>query len=87
MLRRNGSDDTRFTELGRDVGKELPRTEPVVCMLFAGSKPKNTGGNLPSMHTFRGYLRDNHCSTNVLSTVYSPLFASRVCDTVETGLI
>ena len=41
----------------------------------------------PSQHacSFRGYLRDNH-RTNVLSTV-PPLFASRACDTVETGLI
>ena len=62
----NGSDDSRV-ELGRDVGKELPRAEPVVFMLFGASKPKSTAGNLPSMRMLRRYLRDNKCSTNVLS--------------------
>ena len=66
------------TELGRDVGKELPRAEPFVCMLFGASKPKSTAGNLPSMHMFRGYLRDNHCSTNVLSTELAPFCVSSV---------
>ena len=46
----NGSNDTRFTELGRDEVKELPRTEPVVCMLFGASKPKSTAGWKPSQH-------------------------------------
>ena len=31
-----GFNDTRFTELGRDVDKELPRVRPVVCLLLLG---------------------------------------------------
>ena len=61
------------------VGKELPRAEPVVCMLFGASKPKSTAGNLPSMGMFRGYLRDNHCSTNMLSLSVLFLTNSRSC--------
>ena len=33
-----------------DVGKELPRTEPVTCMSFQGGRSLSTSGNLPSMH-------------------------------------
>ena len=69
----------------RDVGKELPRVEPGFSMLFWDELVQSTTGNLPIMHKVRGYLRDNHCS-DVLSTVLPP-FASRACDTVETGLI
>ena len=61
-----------------NVGKELRRDEPVIFVLFGASKPKRTTGNLRSMHVFRGYLRDNHCSTNVLSTVLPPFCVSSV---------
>ena len=30
---------TRFTELGRDVGKELPRDRPVVFVSFRADGP------------------------------------------------
>ena len=43
--------------LVRNVGKELPRVEPVVCMLFWGERAQSTTENLPSMHMFRGYLQ------------------------------
>ena len=55
----------------RDVGKELPRVEPGFSMLFWDDPVQSTTGNLPSMHKFRRYLRDNHC-TDVLSTVLPP---------------
>ena len=59
-----------------DKGKKLHRDEPVIFVLFGASKLKRTTGNLPSMHVFRGYFRDNHCSTNVLSTVLPPFCVS-----------
>ena len=70
----------------RDVGKELPRVEPVVFMLFWGEQAPSTTGNLPSMHVSSG---DTSATTVVpaCSPQYSPPFASRACDTVETGLI
>ena len=35
-----GSNDTRFYEVGSgDVGKELPRTKSVVCVLLLASVP------------------------------------------------
>ena len=78
---------TCFTELIWDVGKELPRARPVVCVLLWASSPMCTTGNLPSMHVCSG---ETLMSTNAVPTCspqYSPLFASRACDTVETGVI
>ena len=55
----------------RDAGKELPRVEPGFSMLSWDEPAQSTTGNLPSMHKFRGYLGDNHCS-DVFSTVERP---------------
>ena len=49
-----GSNDTRFTELGWDVGKEVPRARPVVCVLLWASSPMCTTENLSSMHVCFG---------------------------------
>ena len=38
-----GSNGTRFTELGRDVGKELPRVRPVVCVLLLSERSQVHG--------------------------------------------
>ena len=46
----NSSDDTRFTELGRDISKELSRDKLIVFVLLWASAPKRTTGNLSSMH-------------------------------------
>ena len=71
--------------LVRDVGKELPRDGPVLSMFFKGGLTLSTSGNLPSMH-----VPGVPSGTTIVPTCspqYSPLFAPRACDTVETGLI
>ena len=84
-----GSNDTRFYGVGSgDVGKELPRAKSVVCVLFEGERsheaPQET---FPGCMFVPGIsLRVNHCCTRC-PPQHSPLFASRACDTVETGLI
>ena len=69
----------------RDVGKELPRVEPGLSMLFGASKPE------AQLETFPACIRSRDTSgTTIVPTCspqYSPLFASQACDTVETGLI
>ena len=71
--------------LVRDVGKELPRDESVVFMSFKGGPTLSTSGNLPSMHV--PGIPPGTTFVPTCSPQYSPLFASRACDTVETGLI
>ena len=61
-----GSNDTRFDGVGSgDVGKELPRTKSVVCVLFVGER-----SHVAPQETFPGcmfvpgiYLRVDHCCT------------------------
>ena len=43
--------------LVRDIGKELPRVEPVLFVLFWDERSQSSTGNLPSMHMFQGYLQ------------------------------
>ena len=61
----------------RGVGKELLRVELGFFIFFWDEPVQSTTGNLPSMHKFRGYPRDNHC-TDVLSTVLPPFCVSSV---------
>ena len=72
--------------LVRYVGKELPRVGPVFTCAVQGRQALSTTGNLPSMHVRSG---DASGTTIVLtcSPQYPPLFASRACDTDETGWI
>ena len=60
--------------------------DPLYLCSFWVSAPKCTTGNVPSMHVYSG----DTIGTTIVPTCspqYSPLFASRACDTVETGLI
>ena len=52
----SGSDDTRFMGLGPDVGRELPRDEPVVFVLFLDERSQVHSWKR-SQHAclFRGY--------------------------------
>ena len=56
-----------------DVGKEPPRDESVIFVLLGRAIPKHDWK--PSQHAYVPGIpfRDNHCSTDVLSTVL-PLF-------------
>ena len=84
-----GSNDTRFYGVGSgDVGKELPRNKSVLCVLFVGElAQKHRQETFPTYMFVAGIiLRVNHCCTRCFPH-HSPLFASRACDTVETGLI
>ena len=84
-----GSNDTRFYGVGSgDVGKELPRNKSVLCVLFVGElAQKHRQKTFPTYMFVAGIiLRVNHCCTRCFP-YHSPLFASRACDTVETGLI
>ena len=70
--------------LVRDVGKELPRVELVICMFFGASKSK------ARQETFPACIPGMPQGTTIVpacSPQYSPLFASRACDTVERGLM
>ena len=53
--------------LVRDIGKELPRVEPVVCMLFGASKLKARLETFPAC-MFRGYLKGKPFYRRVLHT-------------------
>ena len=47
----NGSNDTRFYEVGSgDVGKEPPRNKFVVGVLLLGERSQGTTGNVSRMH-------------------------------------
>ena len=84
-----GSNDTRFYGVGSgDVGKELPRNKSVLYVLFVGEPAqKHRQETFPGCMFVAGIiLRVNHCCTRCFPQ-HSPLFASRACDTVETGLI
>ena len=83
------SNDTRFYGVGSgDVGTELPRNKSVSCVLFVGEPAqKHLQETFPGcMFVTRIILRVNHCCTRC-SPQHPPLFASRACDRVETGLI
>ena len=78
-----GSDKLAPQRQSRDVDKE-PRHNYLVSFMKA-DVPEHTE---TSQHAclFGGYLRVNH-RISVLSTVLSPLCASRAWGMVETGLI
>ena len=79
----DGSDDTRVYGVNRsgNVGKELPRVEPVnVCPLCGRTCPKHHRKHFQDA-CVRRYVRVNPCCTRC-PPQHSPLFASRACDTV-----
>ena len=60
--------------LVRDVGKELPRDEPVVFMLFGASNPKARLETSPACTSSGDTFKDNRCidvlSTGILFLLY-----------------
>ena len=75
------------TEWGRECRQGAASGWTRCFCALRGERSQSTTGNLPSMHMFRRYLSGTTIIVLTCSPQYSPLFASRACDTVETGLI